>query len=146
MTDQMTWEATALMSSPEAGSVQAWERIALELKRISLFDYDWDDLDAERPNDEVISDAFRLLWALKDSEPWNPPGRVVASPTGTIIFEWQYQDALIEVEIEEPGIAEYCLKERNKPPQFKTFNFVQEESGRRDETWDQPREEVVEAA
>lgn len=127
---------SALMSSRETQIAQyleaKWNHIDSKLTALQQLTDDWDGLGASAPNLGVIhrARAFSARW--RKQQPATPPSRVLAAPDGSVVFEWQDNSMILEVEINEPGRAHYTLEEPGKPPRFWTEPF---EVTSRDATW-----------
>ena len=74
------------------------------LRELSKLPEDWDGLGAKQPKPEVI-DSILALVSLRGG-----PSRIVASPSGSIVLEWQAPGIRLEVEVTEPYHAECTWK------------------------------------
>ena len=70
------------------------------LRELSKLPEDWDGLGAKQPKPEVI-DSILALVSLRGG-----PSRIVVSPSGSIVLEWQTPGIRLEVEVTEPYRAE----------------------------------------
>ena len=70
------------------------------LRELSKLPEDWDGLGAKQPKPAVIDSILELV-SLRGG-----PSRIVVSPSGSIVLEWQAPGIRLEVEITEPYHAE----------------------------------------
>jgi len=92
-----------------------WSRIIDALLGMYALTDNWDGLGAEAPGADLLSSAMDLVQLLCE-EPTNQiPSRIVPTPIGTILLEWQTAGQYEEWEISEPYLAECMLKEPGKP-------------------------------
>ncbi len=89
---------------------ELWKERTDDLLRIRSTEHDWDGLGAEAPDDALVDSAISLLKMLRRESDMPPPTRIVATPGGTVLFEWQYDGVYIEAEIVEPYCAEWMLE------------------------------------
>ena len=87
----------------------AWLRVRDMLHEMLDLPDDWDGMGAEAPRRDVVADAIDVLDTARHREDWPPPTRVVATPDGSIIIEWQTILRCLEIEIEHPGQVEWML-------------------------------------
>ncbi len=89
------------MSPPVAdGAKTYWDGVFEKLLAIRTYQDDWDGMDALAPSLEIVDSAIKLADLLNRNE-WPAPARVSATPSGTVILEWQEPEYL-EFEICEP--------------------------------------------
>jgi hypothetical protein len=79
---------------------------------------DWDGKGALAPGIGVLRAAAELIGQASNALP--PPARIVASPTGSIVVEWEVGGSYLEAEIEEPGRAEWMLEEQGRYHHWET--------------------------
>ena len=119
--------SSALMSSDEGRlGKQLAEEWVSSANRLNDFDRlvdDWDGLGATAPDQDVIESAKIFLSLKRKRDPESPPSRVLATPDGSVIFEWQSGSTIFEVEIDAPGHANCMLEEPGKSPRFWTGRF-----------------------
>ena len=108
-------EPKALFSSFENQLNTEWMNKFKDLISIRSLDDNWDSEGAEAPMPELIDSAIELLEILKNKGYVSPPVRIVATPDGTVIFEWQNEIEYMEVEISEPYYAEWMLEKPDAP-------------------------------
>ncbi|UCC30925.1 MAG: hypothetical protein JSU86_01350 [Phycisphaerales bacterium] len=94
---------------------ELWNERTDDLLRIRMLEDDWDGLGAQAPNAALVDSAIDLLKILRHEDRAYPPTRVVAGPTGTIVFEWQVEDTYLEAEIVRPFGAEWMLSQPGHP-------------------------------
>jgi len=80
-----------------------WSRITRELKEIKQLSDDWDGLGATAPTLNTWQRASQVFNAMRENSAsdYGPPTRVVPSPEGTIVFEWQFQSLFISAEVSD---------------------------------------------
>lgn len=102
----------------EDGWSSRMEGLLQELKHFRLFKNNWDGEGAEAPQAELVDNAIDFLNFLQNQRILPPPTRVVASPVGNIILEWQFEyDVYLEAEIVEPFQVEWMLEQPFHPTQ-----------------------------
>jgi hypothetical protein len=102
--------ADALATSME----DAWEKIEGTLRGMRRLKDGWDGAGAEAPRREVVDSAISFLRELR--ERGTPrPSRVVASPNGAVVIEWQMDGTYREAEIAEPERVEWMLSQMHRP-------------------------------
>jgi hypothetical protein len=89
---------------------ELWKQRTDDLLRIRSIKHDWDGLGAEAPKSALVDSAIDLLKKLRSPDELGPPTRIVATPAGTVLFEWQYEDVYIEAEIVDAYRAEWMHK------------------------------------
>jgi len=94
---------------------ELWDERTDDLLQIRMLEDDWDGLGAQAPDAALVDSAIDLLKMLRDEDNAYPPTRVVAGPTGTIVFEWQVEDTYLEAEIVRPFGAEWMLSKPGQP-------------------------------
>ena len=118
---EITWRlgsssTNAALTMPE---LEPWELHFVQLRSFYRLEDDWDGLGGSAPLAGVVDTAFALLTAFQKHPDVEAPSRVIASPSGSVIFEWQTPDGhRLEAEISEPGLVEYCLKQLGTDPVF----------------------------
>lgn len=95
---------------------ELWGELTDDLLRIRSIERDWDGLGAETPDGALVDYAIDLLKELRRADELCPPTRIVATPAGTVLFEWQYDDGYVEAEIVEPYRAEWMLERPGERP------------------------------
>ena len=106
-----------LLTSAESVVESLWRRCENELLQIRKLNDDWDGLGAEHPQPEVVDSVLELVSQFRKESQVPPPIRIVASPAGTVVLEWQLPSVRLEVEITKPYQAECMLEEQGKPIQ-----------------------------
>ena len=101
---------TALVSSSQHEMNQAWSQRTDDLLSIRRLKDDWDGLGARAPDAQLVDSAIDLLKLLMYQDQLPPPHRIVATPTGTLLLEWQMGPIYLESEITSPYHAEWMLE------------------------------------
>ena len=91
-----------------------WQVIIDNLCDISRLKDNWDGEGAEVPDGKVLESVIDLC-NQSCARKVLPPTRVVVSPLGDIILEWQKDGQYLEAEISEPYVARWMLELPNKP-------------------------------
>ncbi len=119
---------SALMSSDEwrlgKRLTEAWVSSVNRLNDFDRLVDDWDGLGATAPDQDVVQSARIFLSLKRRQDPESPPSRVLAAPDGSVVFEWQWDSIIIEVEIDAPGRANYMLEVPGQSPHFWTERFA----------------------
>lgn len=102
-----------LYASLERTLEKEWAQRQDDLIAIRALSENWTGEDAIVPPPELIDSAIDLLNILHEKNELPPPSRVVASPLGTAIIEWQHMDLYLEAEISEPYFAEFMLEKHD---------------------------------
>jgi len=86
---------------------QAWSQVIDELLRMRLLKDDWDGEGALAPHPSLVDGAISLA---RDLQANGTPAadRVLASPNGTICFEWFTPLGYQEIEVISPVEAKFC--------------------------------------
>ena len=106
------------MSSPSFDLARAWTACEQRLYEISKLTDDWDGLGADAPDVDAKDTAFKFLGVLRARRD-PPPHRIIASPEGSIVFEWQEEPGLrVEAEIIQRDLVEISRKEFGDEPIF----------------------------
>lgn len=79
-----------------------WRRLERDLSLLARLPDNWDMGGATSPSPEVLASVAALLEMLRTDTAHMPPSRVVASPNGSIVLEWQTPFGYSEIEIAEP--------------------------------------------
>ncbi len=109
-------EERELLKRRRARVRELWKERTDDLLRIRRIKHDWDGLGAEAPDSALVDSAISLLEKLRRESDLAPPTRIVATPAGTVLFEWQYDDGYEEAEIVEPYRAEWMLERPGQRP------------------------------
>ena len=92
-----------------------WTAVVEKIVTFQQLGNDWDGYGAEAPSGAVVESAVGLAYCFQENGV-RPPQRVVPSPGGEIVFEWQEPDGTYtEVEIDAPLHAEVMVIEPGKP-------------------------------
>ena len=95
--------------------VDPWETIIDRIVAMQHLGDDWDGLGAQAPSRDLLASAVGLAYLLKDRG-MEPPHTVVASLSGTVVFEWQWVDGTFgELEVDRPLHAEVMLTKPGQP-------------------------------
>jgi hypothetical protein len=95
---------------------ELWDQLTNDLLRIRNVERDWDGLGAEAPDAALVDYAIDLLKKLRRADELRPLTRIVATPAGTVLFEWQCDDGYVEAEIVRPDRAEWMLERPGERP------------------------------
>ncbi len=124
---QATWSGSTIVTSPVGVDSEIlseslldeqeedWEARFEDLVSIRTLHNDWDGMGAEAPLQELVDSAlelFRLLRLPQSDTP--PPSRIVASPLGTVVFEWHLDTSYLEVEIPQPDFFQWMFETPGK--------------------------------
>lgn len=107
----------------ENRAIEAWNHCLRQIVSIRSLGENWDGAGARPIRDLLIKTANLLLEKLRTANTDIPPSRIVATPSGSILFEWHTQDGYIEAEIEEPLVIEWMIQQKGKPSRFQTHNL-----------------------
>lgn len=100
-----------LVTSQAVEIPNGWKKMLNRLNSLRCLSGNWDDEGSEAPNNDIITGAFLLLNKLNAMD-YHPPSRIIPSPQGTIVIEWQIDDCYIEAEIESLHRAEWMKRTR----------------------------------
>lgn len=100
-----------LVTSQAVEIPNSWKKMLNRLNSLRSLSDNWDDEGSEAPNSDIITGAFLLLNELHAMD-YHPPSRILPSPQGTIVIEWQIDDCYIEAEIESLHRAEWMKRTR----------------------------------
>lgn len=114
---------SGLSTSSESEFYRQWSERITNLRRLRSLRDNWDSEGAEAPRPEVVDSIEVLFGSLRSDRSLPPPSRIVASPSGSVIIEWQIErGTYLEAECSEPYHAEWMLEVPNRPtthwPQF----------------------------
>jgi hypothetical protein len=84
-----------------------WRRIIRKVYRMLALRDDWDGLGAKAPLVAIVIHAIRLAEGKLRTRDYPAPTRVVATPAGTIGFEWQQGAIYTEAEVVGPDQSEW---------------------------------------
>ncbi|HZK81214.1 MAG TPA: hypothetical protein VFC46_09115 [Humisphaera sp.] len=87
-----------------------WFKGKESIDRLFSLEDDWDGMGAKAPSAILIGNANDFLQSLRCGEVVPPPSAVVATPLGTIMFEWQGMGAYFEAVISRPYVAEFLFE------------------------------------
>lgn len=111
-------DADIVMSSREFDLTRSWTRCYEKLESISKLKEDWDGMDADAPDPDILETAFKFIGQIRASGEL-PPSRIVAMANGGILVEWHFdKENRIEAEITESGVIEYCLLRDGSDPVY----------------------------
>lgn len=98
---------SGLSTSFESELDRQWANLTEELRHIRSLGNNWDEEGAQGPEPQVVDSVEDLFMLLRNNLSLPPPSRVVASPNGSVVVEWQIGDGrYMEVECSEPYRAE----------------------------------------
>ena len=104
-----------LATSSGSQTATAWRRGIEDLLAMRALPDDWDGLGAEAPPRDVIDSAIDLVRTRRNDPDAPPPVRIVSSPNGSVVLEWQMAGAYYEAEIAEPYHAEWMFEPPGGP-------------------------------
>ena len=107
----------ALANSQEFSLVSLWDRRLEDLLSIRSLRDDWDGDGAEAPIPELMDTAIALLGWFRRSGHFPVPSRIVPSPNGTVVIEWESPDMYLEAEITTPSTVEWMEQKEGQEPQ-----------------------------
>lgn len=110
--------------STNIDAIKNWIERERDLVRIREFGDDWDGLDSDAPDNDVMNRADLFLRILKDREPGNPPMRVTLSPSGSIAMEWLVGNSFIRAEIGDSDEIDWMLAVPGLPTEFKVESLA----------------------
>lgn len=111
---------TAIVSSRESFLEGLWAQWFENLLSIRSLQDDWDGDGADAPTPEVVDAASRFLNAIRRSKQFPVPNRIVPSPNGTVVIEWQLPNIYIEAEITAADTIEWMVQEGGHEPKHYT--------------------------
>jgi hypothetical protein len=88
-----------------------WPAIADSLQSMLALRDGWDGLGAESPHPAIVRTAMQLI-DLFYAASWEPPGTVIATPSGTVFFSWDTNSEHIEAEVTASGQVEWFRQTR----------------------------------
>ncbi len=91
-------------------AAKAWETCFNQLKSIRALQDDWDGAGSEPISGEIVDSVHNILSQLSKKHFDDPPDRIIASPSGSIIIEWHDRNSYIGAEIEEPYVVEWMAR------------------------------------
>jgi len=97
-------------------SMAEWKKVIGKLFVMMSLRDDWDGLDSPAPHPGIVASAIYLAENLI-TEDYPPPTRVVATPSGTVGFEWQQPGVYMEAEIVMPYRSEWMQIAEGMSPQ-----------------------------
>lgn len=98
-----------LWSSSDFAEESEWRARFEDLGQIGELQPNWDGEGADVPGRMVLLSVEALLRRMYAQQE-TPPSRIVATPDGTVVIEWQYLGAYRECEIADSGKAEWLLQ------------------------------------
>jgi hypothetical protein len=101
---------------PVDPSADAWKKVIGKLYSMMSLSDDWDGLESPSPNPFIVAGAIELTRDLIAKD-YPPPNRVVATPSGTVGFEWQISGSYMEAELVTPYRSEWMRIEESMAPQ-----------------------------
>ncbi len=105
-----------------ATQLDAWNHAIDKLLEIRSLTDDWDGEGAPAPECKLVDSAIRLAGWMQGKD-MRPPSRIVAGPTGTVVFEWQSDtgETLLDVEVTAPNKGELALFRKGRPTVHRTL-------------------------
>jgi hypothetical protein len=101
---------------------ESWNLTISSIEQMLWIGDDWDGANGKSPSEAVINSAVRYAARLRDQgQP--PPVRTVPTGAGSVIMEWQSENAYCQIEISRPGIAEVYFSQGNRLSTYKEVDF-----------------------
>jgi hypothetical protein len=97
-----------------------WAKQEARIAEIRELKGDWDEEGATAPDRALLDSAYALLRKQRMSEKWPGPSRIVPSPDGAIIIEWQTPTAIATLEIARPFEGDWMIQRPGYPAEFRT--------------------------
>jgi hypothetical protein len=116
---QRSWDTPALLPVDETKS--RWRKTIGQLHAMLTLTDDWDGDDSPAPAPEIVRSAIDFAQMLRD-EDYPPPTRVIATPSGTVGFEWQQPSVYTEAEMVTPYRSEWMQVKDGARPDHWVFN------------------------
>jgi hypothetical protein len=104
-------------------SRRSWSRIIDDLLAMYAMRDNWDGLGAEAPGSDLLRSTIDLVCLLKEEPEIPVPSRIIPTPIGTVLLEWQTARQYLEWEVTRPYTAECMSKESGKPARHWTFDW-----------------------
>ena len=114
---------TGFTLDPETEFQERWSIIEKRIRSFADLRDDWDGLDSEAPELDVIVSAQELVAFLKSDMDSPTPSRVVPTPGGGVLFEWQLSGEYIEAEISEARRVDWMVQQSNNRPSHFTWSW-----------------------
>lgn len=83
-----------------------WLKALEEIDRYRELDDDWDGMSADAPPTEIVESAIRLANELWIAD-FPAPTSWIATPSGTVGFEWRSRHFYLEIEVVSPDRIEW---------------------------------------
>jgi hypothetical protein len=87
-------------------NIEKWRSVSDEVSRFSNLQYDWDGLNADAQDPEIVETALHLI-DLLSKKGFPPPTTWIATPSGTVGFEWRKKHFYYEFEVVSPDRIEW---------------------------------------
>jgi hypothetical protein len=100
-----------------------WQQLIEELRGFEHLGDDWDGLGAKPPAPALVASSVSLAHQLRQVHV-RPPSRVVPGLDGTILFEWQQDGVFLELEVTQPGQAEWMQILPSRAAQHGEMSFA----------------------
>jgi hypothetical protein len=97
-----------------------WCRVIQSLQQLKSLRDDWDGQGALAPSIGIVEAAIGLAELYRQHD-YSPPTTALATPAGTVLFEWRRQTTYYEIEIVSPGRAEWMLIDEGRAPMHGEF-------------------------
>lgn len=103
-------------------NIEKWRSVSDEVSRFSNLQYDWDGLNADAQDPEIVETALRLIDDFcKNGYP--PPTSWIATPSGTVGLEWYTRKNYLEIEIVTPSLIEWMTVDQNERAEHGSWNY-----------------------
>lgn len=119
-------ETALTLSDPSAQ--QRWRRIQQDITRVRSLRENWDGMGTTAPELETVENAAVFAVSLQTNR-MLPPTRVVPSPDGSILLQWETDGGYLEAEVSDPGHIEWMLVRRGAPAAHWTQSWPEQDEG-----------------
>jgi hypothetical protein len=99
-----------------------WRSVSDEVSRFSNLQYDWDGLNADAQDPEIVETALRLI-DLLSKKGYPAPSAWVATPSGTVGLEWHAGKNYLEIEVVTPSLIEWMTVDKNEKAEHGSWNY-----------------------
>lgn len=104
-----SWDVSGiglLLTSPNMDPFIQWKKIFCRLESMKRLGDNWDGEGAETPSEEIIYAAWNLLEGEIRANN-RAPSRILPTPLGSILIEWQEDGVYTDAEIDTPNRVEW---------------------------------------
>jgi len=100
-----------------------WSRLLQQILSFKYREFNWDGEMSQPPTEELVDSIISYLVALKQSGEISAPARAIVTDEGGIIIEWQYDDGIIELETDQPGLGELMFAPDGGETEFEPIDW-----------------------